>query len=210
MKFAFRARKLLPGIVVVLSSFTLAQAVKPTIEAIDNTVIDREHVSCPSPESVLNDLRSPNDETRLKALSLVGLSDQQAHQAIWSDGHSEPAKVIGKSVVTPRRTQLIYAAIGDDATEQAIIALDDASQSVYAAVAVRRGNGWERIAALTCWCKYDMRADQDAIAEFVSLRPSPEPAAPEKPRHYELVVHSGGAGTGVYSQTETPLPRISR
>jgi hypothetical protein len=202
MKFDLPARQLLPGILLIFSSFASAQGFKPTtIESIDNTVLDREHVSWTSPESLLVDLRSANDEMRLKALKLAGLSDQQAHQAIWSDGHSEPAKVIAQSVVTPRRTQLMYAAIGDDARQQAIIAIDDGGQSLFAAVAVQNGNTWERIAVISCWCKYDMNWNQDGLAEFVSLRQSPETGSP-KPTHYELVVHSSGGGTGVYSQTE--------
>lgn len=203
MKYASLARKLLPGILVALGSLAFAQAAKSTIESIDDTVIDREHATWPSPESVLNDLRSPNDETRLKALKLAGLDDRQALHAVWSQVNDGTSKIIGQAVATPKRVQLMYAAIGEDASQQAVIAFDDGGQSVYAAAAARKGNGWERIAALTCWCKYDMRADQDAVAEFVSLRPALESGPPDKQVHQELVVHSSGGGSGVYRQTET-------
>jgi len=178
------------------------QATNPTIESIDATVIDREHVDWASPEGVLNGLRSSNDETRLNALKLAGLSDQQAHHAIWSQGNEGPSKVIGQEVVTPSRTQLMYASIGDDAAQQAILVLDDSLQLTFAAVAVQKGKRWERVAVVNCWCKYDMSLDQDALAEFVSLRGTSE-TDPAMPKHYELVVRSSGGGTGVYSQTET-------
>ena len=180
-----------------------AQTTKSAVESIDNTVIDREHAIWLSPESVLNDLRSPNDETRLKALKLSGLSDQEAHHAVWSQANDGTSKIVGQAVATPKRTQLMYAAIGEDANQQAVIAFDDGSQSVFAAIALQKGSTWERIAALSCWCKYDMQADQDAVAEFVSLHPALEVEPPDKQVHQELVVHSSGGGSGVYSQTET-------
>ena len=112
---------LFPLVLVCVGAF--AQLPKPSLESIDDTVINREHVTWPSPESVLDDLRSPNDDTRLMALRLAGLSDEQAHKSIWSQGNEGPSKVIGSAVVTPNRTQLMYAAIGDDATQQAILVL---------------------------------------------------------------------------------------
>lgn len=175
MKSVSVAYRLLPSLLAALGSLSFAQAANPTIQSIDNTVIGVEHVDWKSPESVLNDLRSPNGETRLSALKLAGLNDQQAHHAIWSQGDGGLSKLVGQAVVIPNRSQLMYASIGEDGNQQAILALDDGGQSVYAAVAVRKGSVWERIAALTCWCKYDMRPDQDMLAEFVSLRPGLEP-----------------------------------
>ena len=46
------------------------------------------------PESVLADLRSSNDDVRLKALRLVGLTDQQSHRAVWVSVNGGPAKII--------------------------------------------------------------------------------------------------------------------
>jgi hypothetical protein len=191
---------LFPLVLVCAGAFT--QVPKPALESIDDTVIDREHVTWPSPESVLDDLRSLNDDTRLKALRLAGLPDEQAHKSIWSQDNEGPSKVIGQVVVTPIRTQLMYASIGDGATQQAILVLNDSVQLTFAAVAVQKGNRWERVAVVSCWCKYDMNLDQDALAEFVALRGTSE-TDPTKPKHDELVVHSSGGGTGVYSQTET-------
>lgn len=164
--------------------------------------VNQEHVQWPSPESVLRDLSSPNDETRLNALKLAGVGDRQTHTAVWSQSHVPPAKIIGEAVITPDRTQLSYAALGGDATQQAIVAFEVSSlSSTFMAVAVRRGQRWERVAALSCWCKYDRDPDQDALAEFVSLHPAPE-ALPAKQQHYELVVRSSGGGTGIYTQYE--------
>lgn len=163
--------------------------------------VHREHVTWASPESVLNDLRSPNDQTRLAALKLAGLTEEQAHRTLWSSGNDGGARVIGQAVVMPERTQLIYAAIGEDASVQAIVAFEVHSlQATYAAVAMQEGKRWVRIAAMDCWCKYDMNPDQDMLAEFISLRPAEQPR--ETGQHYELVVHSSGGGTGIYTQDE--------
>jgi hypothetical protein len=130
----------------------------------------------PNPETVLRDLRSPDDNTRLNALHLVGLTDEQARPF---DGSG--------SVVHPRQMELRYAAIGDDATLQAILAAQiDEGSLAFAAVAVPRSRGWERIGAFNCWCKYD----NNPLQEFVSVRGS------------ELVLRASGGGTGLYVQQE--------
>lgn len=196
-------RLLVRVLVAVLSlcAFGSAQATKP-VEQDSYADFDRNHVPWPSPETVLNDLRSTNDEARLNALKLAGLTGQQAHEPIWSSGQDSPAKIIGEAVITPGRTELTYAALGADASQQAILAFEVRSlQSTYAAVAVQKGKRWERVAATNCWCKYDMRPGQDMLHELVSLRPAAEPPDLD-PQHYELV-HSSGGGTGVYTQTET-------
>ncbi len=81
----------------------------------------REHVPWPSPENVVRDLRSSDDEARLKALLLLGLSDGQAHILDWSD--TTPARVIDRHVAMPDQVQLTYAALGEDDTRQAIVAV---------------------------------------------------------------------------------------
>jgi hypothetical protein len=185
-------------------SYGFAQVAKP-VEEIGDAVVNSENEPWPSPESVLNDLRSPNNETRLKASKLAGLTDQQAHEKLWSQGNASPSKVIGEMMITPGRTDLMYAALGEDASQQAILAFEVPSMSfTYATVALQKGNRWERVVAFNCWCKYDMNLDQDALAEFVSLRPVPE-TDPAKLKHYELVVRSSSGGSGVYTQTETHL-----
>jgi hypothetical protein len=194
--------KLFMFLLVLVCAGAFAQAPKSSLESIDNTVINHEHIAWPSPESVLDDLRSPNDEKRLKALKLAGLSDEQAHKSIWSQGNDGPPKVTGQVIVTPSRTQLMYASIGEDATQQAILVVNDSVQIMFAAVAIQKGNGWERVAVVSCWCKYDMNLDQDSLAEFASLHGTSETDL-VKPKHYELVIHSSSGGTGVYSQTET-------
>jgi hypothetical protein len=187
--------------VLLLCNGVYAQAPK-NAEDDSHLYVHREQVSWPSPESVLNDLRSPNDETRLAALKLAGLTEQQARRTLWSSGRDGPAKVIGRAVITAERVQLMYAAIGEDRSQQSIVAFKVHSlQAAYAAVAVRDGKRWLRIAALDCWCKYDMNPGQDRLAELVSLRPAAEPPH-ETGQHYDLVLHSSGGGTGTYTQDE--------
>lgn len=208
MKILTQSAKVLLCALVIIPVGASAQAAS-AVESDTYAEFNRAHVLWTSPEFLLTDLRSANSETRLKALLLAGLTGQQAHKAIWSSGNDSSAKVISQNVVTPNRTQLTYAALGDDKSEQAIIAFEvRSSQATYVAVAVQKGKGWERIAAISCWCKYDMNSDQDMLAEFVSLRPAAE-APHATPRHYELVIHSAGGGTGIYTQYETHF-RINR
>lgn len=203
MKIATLAFQLL-FCAIFLSSLALAQSAKQN-EDLGYSLLNRKRVAWPSPESMLNDLRSPNGETRLNAFRLAGLSDQQAHEAVWSNANDGAARFIGQAVIMPSKVQLTYAALGDDASQEAVIAIEARSiQATYAAVAVQIGKRWQRIAVLDCWCKYDMRPDQDMLAEFISLRPAAEPLS-DGVQHYDLVVHSSGGGTGIYTQYEAHL-----
>ncbi len=87
-----------------------------------------------------------------------------------------------------------YAALGSDETQQAVVAVQ-VSQYAYAAVATPKGNGWERIAQFSCWCKYDMDHFMD---EFVRLIRAPEPNV----ERFELVLRASGGGSGLYRQDE--------
>ena len=156
--------------------------------------VTEERVSWPAPETIVHDLLSSDDETRLKALRLLGLADQEAHTTEWSGGQS--SKV---AVATPDRVQLTYAALGRDNTRQAVLAISS-DQMMYAAVATPNSNGWTRIAVFGCWCKYDI----GDLSEFVQVRPS-IPDAEESFRiqeRFELVMHGSGGGSGIYVQNE--------
>ena len=162
--------------------------------------VSRERVAWPTPESLVAQLRSPIDQVRLKALLLMGLTEEQAHHAVWAQAW--PTRVIGQEVATPDRVQLTYAALGNDAAQQAIIAAQDSGgQMTYAAVGVASPKGWVRVAAFNCWCKYEMYSGQDALGEFVQLRPAPQ-RSPETPQRSELVLKASGGGTGIYTQNE--------
>jgi hypothetical protein len=91
MRLARLSPKLFLLLFVVAYAGAFAQAIKP-VEELGYTVVNHDRVRWPSPESALKDLRSPDDETRLNALKLAGLSDQQAHEAAWSSGHDSPVK----------------------------------------------------------------------------------------------------------------------
>ena len=119
---------------------------------------------------------------------------------IWAQ--TSPTKVVGEAVVTPDKIELEYAALGEDGIQQAVLAVETAqNQLTFAAVAVPTPQGWKRIAAFDCWCKYEMYSGRDALAEFVQLRPLPEPG-PVSPEHFELILRSSGGGTGIYTQYE--------
>jgi hypothetical protein len=158
--------------------------------------VRREHVQWPTPEELVSQLHSPNDQLRLDALHLLGLTDKEAHHP------ASPFTVVGQKVLTPDQIQLTYAALGQDSTQQAIIAIQDSEgQMTYAAVGVQTMKGWSRIAVFDCWCKYEMYSGQDALTKFVQLRPATQ-ATLTTPQHFELVLRASGGGSGIYTQNE--------
>jgi hypothetical protein len=159
--------------------------------------VRHDHIRWPTPDLLVRDLRSRDDKARLQALSLLGFTQQQAHVAIWAQ--TSPTKVIGEAVVTPDQIELKYAALGEDATQEAILAVQASQkQLIFAAVAVPKPQGWDRIAVFDYWCKYDF---PDPLAESVQVRPAPEPG-PRTPEHFELILRASGGGTGIYTQNE--------
>lgn len=162
--------------------------------------VRRDHAEWPTPDLLVKDLRSKDDKVRLRALHVLGFTDQEAHDTIWAQ--TSPTTAIGEAVVTPDQIELEYAALGEDATQQAILAVQAfQKQLTFVAVAVPERHGWERIAVFDCWCKYEMFGGQDALAESVQVRPAPEPA-PRIPQHFELILRASGGGTGIYTQNE--------
>jgi hypothetical protein len=128
--------------------------------------VDHTHTAWHSPESLVHDLHSNDDGIRLKALHLLGLGDQESHVEVWSQ--TQPSRLVGQAVVTPDRVEVSYAALGEDASQEAVVAVGaDQAQMMFAAVAVPTALGWERIATCYCWCKYEMYSDRDTLAEFV-------------------------------------------
>ena len=187
--------------VLLVSAFAVAQEPKPAFsEEVGYLGVRREHVRWPTSESVARDLRSSDEQTRLNAFHLLGLTDQQAQLAVWSQ--TSPSQIVGNKVVTPDQVRLVYAALGEDATQQAILAVQiSEAQTTAVAIAAPTGQQWKRVAAFVCWCKYEMYVDQDALTEFVQLHPAPQPG-PATPQHFELVLRASGGGTGIYTQDE--------
>ncbi len=161
----------------------------------------RDHAPWPSPDVLVRHLQSSNDQVRLEALFQIGLTEVQAHHQRWSQGAS--AKVIGEDVVTPHEIRLTYAALGSDATKEAILAIK-AEDHTFVAVGIPVGDQWQRVAYSNCWCKYDMSTGEDALSEFIRLVPAPD-LKPASSEHSELVVRASGGGTGIYSQNEVHL-----
>jgi hypothetical protein len=60
------------------------------------------------------------------------------------------------------------------------------------AVAAQVGSRWHRIAAFSCWCKYE---SGDLLAGFIRIQAGPGIGK-------ELVIRASGGGTGVYSQQQ--------
>ena len=153
-----------------------------------------------SPESVIKDLRSDNEAARLNALHLLGLSDEQAQERVWTD-HSPEPKNVGKKVIVPDLVDLRYAALGQVDVQQAVVAMQ-AGPMIYAAIVNPVAKGWERIATFNCWCKYEVYAGvPDALSEVVRFSPVPQPGPPGT-QYFELVLRNSGGGTGIYWQDE--------
>jgi hypothetical protein len=114
--------RVIPSVLVLLPLLTAPQGAKPAPStALDYLYVSRDRVPWPSPESLEKDLRSKDEAVRLRALRLVGFSEQQAHVAIWTQ--TQPTKLVGEAVVAPDLVELQYAALGEDSTQQAILAV---------------------------------------------------------------------------------------
>lgn len=134
--------------------FDLSHSVRQlkAITEIGGLEINHEHAAWPSPESIVRDLRSPSEDVRLKALEAVRVPKALMHRAMYSSNPDGTPKVNGSVAIRPEQIELRYAALGSDETQQAVVAVQ-VSQYAYAAVATPKGNGWERIAQFSCWCK---------------------------------------------------------
>jgi len=105
------------------------------------------HVDWPAPETLLKDLRSANYETRLKALSLVGMP---------------------YTTDTLDELELRYGSLDNDSQEAILGAVK--GPYVYGAVAIHSTGGWKRIANFSCWCKYE---NGDLLARFMRVEDGP-------------------------------------
>jgi hypothetical protein len=201
IKFAvLMVTRLISLLVFVLVSVAV-QGLKPApAEDFGYLDVRHDHVQWPAPDSLAKDLHSKNDEVRQKAPQLLGFTGQQARVIIWAQ--TSPTRVIGEAVVTPDQIEVAYTALGEDATQHAILAVHTSqNQLIFAAVAVPKPEGWERIATFDCWCKYEMYLGQDALVQSVQVRPAPEPG-PTTPEHFELILRASGGGNGIYTQNE--------
>ena len=152
----------------------------------DELQLGHVHADWPAPETLLQDLRSADDQTRLKALMLLGVT----HPEIPAEANpktSLPAKTIVKDA---DESELRYGSLGAGNDQQAIIGVDIESD-LYGAVAVQTPKGWQRIANFYCWCRYE---SGDLLAGFIRVEYADE--------GNELVVHASGGGTGLYVQDE--------
>ncbi|HWZ51088.1 MAG TPA: hypothetical protein VNW54_06460 [Granulicella sp.] len=178
-----------------------AQSANPVFKEEQGYVeVNHEHVPWPAPQSVADELRSSDEHSRLHAFALLGLADQQIHTAVWSQGN--PSKFIGEKLVTPDQVQLTYAALGQDPTQQAILAIQIELQETYVAVATPIDGHWERVALSNCWCRYD----PDPLHAFIQINPTRRINLGQNDQQslqgYELILRASGGGSGLYVQDE--------
>lgn len=137
--------------------------------------LSHDHAAWPTPESLVADLRSLDQQTRFAALAALGITDDEAKNR------------------TPNEVLLRYASIGTTDEKQAVIAVwMPSGDMLFGAVAARKGHAWQRIANFSCWCKYE---GGDLLGDFVKVKSSPDD-------YFELIVHASGGGTGLYARDE--------
>lgn len=137
--------------------------------------MNHSKVPWPLPEALLQNLRARDYETFDKGLTLIGVP--QTSEAASFD--------------PPQESELRYADLGLGGAQQAIIGVRR-DPMLYGAVAAQVGGRWQRIAAFSCWCKYE---EGDLLGGFIHIQEGPDVGK-------ELVLRASGGGTGVYSQQE--------
>jgi hypothetical protein len=115
-----------------------------------------------SPEAVLEGLRSRSDDTRLNALHLIGAADKDAYAVEYGKNGD------WEEVATPWQSELRYSALGDDAIQDAVVAVQ-VRNLVMIAVAVPKDNHWERVAAFKCLCPSNNTLDSYGAANGSNL-----------------------------------------
>ncbi|HUA00105.1 MAG TPA: hypothetical protein VMB02_07225 [Candidatus Aquilonibacter sp.] len=172
-------------LLLLLSSPLAAQTSAGNQQA-DELQLSHVHVDWPAPETLLRDLRSTDDQTRFKALTLLGVK----HPGFPVDADPKtgsPAKTIVRDA---DESELRYGSLGASNDQEAIIGVD-IGPDLYGAVAIQTLKGWQRIANFYCWCRYE---NGDLLAGFIHVEYADE--------GNELVVHASGGGTGLYVQDE--------
>jgi hypothetical protein len=115
-----------------------------------------------SPEAVLADLRSREDDKRLNAFRLLGAADKDAYAFIH--GKNED----WEEVATPWQSELRYSALGDDGIQDAVVAVQ-VRNLVMIAVAVPKDEHWERVAAFKSICPSNNTLDSYGSANGSNL-----------------------------------------
>jgi len=175
---------------LLLLSWPLAAQTSAGDQQADELQLSRVHVGWPTPEILLENLRSTDGPTRLKALTLLG--DPRPQYSINADAKKGIPATTG--VYEPDELELRYESLNDDSDQrEAIVGAVIESSYIYGAVAIQTQTGWERIANFSCWCKYE---DGDLLAGFMQVDDGPNGSS-------ELVVRASGGGTGLYDQSES-------
>jgi hypothetical protein len=164
-------------LLLVLGCASFANAQAPGAEQSEGAY-DTVHMPWPPPEKLVADLRSQDDATLRNARRLIGV---------------EPRAPKAK-VEMPDSLELRYIDLNEDGPLQAIVFAEFDLSYVYAAIAIHTPKGWERIAAFSCWCKYERG---DLLKTFVAVEFGLKGS--------ELVVRGSSGGTGLYIQYEEPF-----
>jgi hypothetical protein len=175
------SRRIIFHVCGVATSFALSfsfsvQASEPNPKAdLGSIELNYAHLPWPTPESLIRSLQADDEQTRIRALVQMGV----------------PKEGLAKIDEKPSEVQLLYASLGTNDQQQAIVAVRMAPM-LFGAVAEQEKGVWQRVASFSCWCKYETG---DLIGNFVHVEAGPEGGS-------ELVLHASRGGTGVYTQSE--------
>src|SRR5258708_9692731 len=134
-----------------------AQLSKSTAQTdLGDLVVGRDRVKWPSPESLVKNLRSQNEDLRSEAFLLLGTPAQADTEVTDTSGISN-------------QVQLRYAALAADTVEHPVLAVSVGTR-LYRAVAAQTNGSWTRIANFSCWCKYE---SADLLGEFIQVKDGP-------------------------------------
>jgi hypothetical protein len=161
---------------LALSFSTSSQASEPNPKRdLGSIELNYAHLPWPTPESLTKSLQADDAKTRIRALVQMGV----------------PEEGLAKIDERPSEVQLLYASLGTNDQQQAIVAVRIAPM-LFGAVAAQENGAWHRVANFSCWCKYETG---DLIGNFVHVEAGPDDGS-------ELVLHASRGGTGVYTQNE--------
>jgi hypothetical protein len=161
---------------LALSFSASVQASEPKDTAdLGSIELNYAHLPWPTPESLIKSLQADDEQTRIRALVQMGV----------------PKEGLAKIDEKPSEVQLLYASLGTNDQQQAIVAVRMAPM-LFGTVAEQERGAWQRVASFSCWCKYEAG---DLIGNFVHVEAGPDGGS-------ELVLHASRGGTGVYSQSE--------
>lgn len=160
--------------IALLPCLSIAAALgqSPASERVGTLRINRTRVTWSSPESLVRDLRSNDDQIVLRATHLLGVDEK---------------------FFAPDDIELRYVEFGPGRLKYAII-LTSGLNEAFAAIAAPKGETWERFTVIGCFCQYG----GEQLDHFARVDFSGVPGDLAK----DLIIMARAGGTGIVVDTE--------